>query len=129
MATQYTRWQKITAFWLLLLFGSSDFFIPVPSALAFSTLTHSGMDSRILAENPFGIRLDERDGRVAGFFDGASDQPLVIQIEDAHANISAQKKTASIIRSIIEVKGKRGEGKGGREKGKGELALFSIFHY
>ena len=108
--------RKTTALLTAVLFLVMELVFPLPSAgaqLAAESLFH-GVDARLLAENPFGIRLNEEQGTVAGFFDGDPGQPLVVLIQDAHANISAQKSVEGIISTIVG--GGRSKVEGGREK-------------
>jgi hypothetical protein len=94
---------KIQAFTVLGVFLWTSLAYPAPGVQSVELLQgglRSYPDSRMLGENPFGIRLDEKDGSVAGFFSGRGDRPLVIHIQDAHGQIAAQKNIQKILSKI-----------------------------
>ena len=93
--------KKIIALFTLFVFLSTNTVSAAPGVGALPVLGAGGADSKILLENPFWIPVGEKDGRIAGFFEGRADGPLVIHVQDAHANISAQKSTAKVIGGIL----------------------------
>ena len=98
--SQSLLWKKVCASLLLCTFTFTNTLQAAPVSQGnpyFYLSGHSNFDSKILEENPFGIRFSENDGSVIGFVDGNAELPLVVYLQDAHANITAQKKLQKIM--------------------------------
>ncbi len=93
------RWHKAIALFTAIVFVATNSAIADPSGYLGGSAS-LGLDAKIMAQNPFGIRLDEKQGAVSGFYDGSSGLPLVIHLQDAHGNISAQENIRRIISGI-----------------------------
>ncbi len=95
-------WRKTVSLSVALIFTFTNSVFAVPGYDGYfgQGAPALGFDAKILAENPFGIKVDEKQGSIAGFFDGNPDRPLVVYLQDAHGNISAQQNTKKIIAGI-----------------------------
>ncbi|MDP3919807.1 MAG: hypothetical protein Q8R76_03260, partial [Candidatus Omnitrophota bacterium] len=97
-------WHRSVALTVALMFTWTNVVLPSPSVSGAQVLQWGAKpiaDPRILSANPFGVGIDEKDGAVSDFYAGDSDLPLVIHLQDAHGNISAQHKIRRIMNSVI----------------------------
>ena len=88
-------------------------FPPAAHASEIFGMLRPGLDAKILDENPFGLHVPEDHGEIDSFYQSRGNSPLVVFIQDAHANISAQKNAAKIIGALMpeNLSSKQGDGK------------------
>ena len=101
--SRMNEWKRVCALFVLCAFTMTNVVYAGPDMGRASLMAQdqASFASKVLLENPFGITFQESDGRVVSAYSPKSDLPLVLHLQDAHGNISAQTHVKNIIRQVL----------------------------